>query len=156
MMEKWLGVLGLIIIAAAMLLIRFPSENDQGISYSGLLVSEDVRTYPVMVKVVPQDNGTIGVALQDYEMDFGILSQGMVARKTIRLDSGSEPVKVRVWPEGNISGIVNFSPSNFVLEGPREVEIAVTAKELGYYSGNIHISSAGSNYKWLRWVNQWL
>jgi len=119
-------------------------------------VSESVVTYPVMVEVVPYNNSTIGVALQDYELDFGILSQGMTARKTITLEDSGAPVKVRAWAEGEIADMVRLSRGEFLLEGPDSIEVSLEASGLGNHTGGLCISSRSPNYAWLRWITPWL
>ena len=154
-MNRWMGLLGVVVMIAAALLIRIPQENEQGVDYTGLLTSENVRAYHVMVRVVPPDNTTIGVALQDYELDFGILPQGTTARKSISLDS-DVPVRVRLWSDGNVSGILKFSNPDFVLEGTGSVELIMSAPDQGYYEGNVYISSRSPRLSWLRGLVPWI
>ena len=154
-MRKWVGLIGILLVLAGALLIRFPSEQDESVVYTGLLTSESVKEYPVYAKVVPMDSGEIGVALQDYELDFGVLSQGMRARKTMNLNS-EQPVKVSMWAEGNISSMVEFSRSGFVLEGNEPVEVSINASDTGSYSGTIYISSRSLNQEWMGWFVSWI
>jgi hypothetical protein len=153
---KWLGVLGLLIILAATFLIRFPAEEGQATKFTGLLISESVVGYPVMVEVVPPENRSIGVALQSHELDFGILSQGMKARKNISLEGPGVPVKVRAWADGEIAGMISLSRGEFLLEGPCSIEVSLEASELGNHTGTLYISTRSPNYGWMRWITPWL
>jgi hypothetical protein len=155
-MRKWFGVLGLLIILAAAFLIRLPVRSGNLTEFTGLLVSENVVEYPIIVEVVPYSNMTIGVALQNYELDFGILSQGMKARKTINLESPNVPVKVRAWADGDIAGMVGLSRSDFVLDGPGSIEVSVEAADLGNHTGRLFISARNPNYRWMGWITPWL
>ncbi len=155
-MNRWVGVLGLILIAAGIFLIRFPGQDEQGLVYTGLLVSERVVEYPIMVEIVPPDNNSMGIVLHYDELDFGILSRGMTARKNITMEGPGSPVKVRVWSEGNISSMVSFSKHDFTLEGPDSLEVVVNASEAGSYGGTVYISSRSTNYRWLRWMDSWV
>ena len=153
-MKKWIGVLGILLVLASLALIRIPEEGESGIIYSGMLVTERVLSYPVMVEIEDEYNGSIGVALENYELDFGLLSKGMVARKEIVLNSGENPVRVRVFSDGNISRLMEFDKTDFLLEeDPQKVTVKISADSAGYYSGNIHISSIIYNYRWLDWLN---
>jgi hypothetical protein len=154
-MGRLLGLAGIVLIFVGLSLIRFPVEGDEGIAYSGLFVSERTAEYPIYVEVVPIEEGEIGVSLEDQELDFGVLSQGMVARKTIKLESAS-PVRVMVWAEGNISDMVGFSSSDFVMDGSGEVEVSLEASGLGNYSGMVYISSRVPNYSWLGGLTPWI
>jgi hypothetical protein len=152
-MRRWIGLAGILIILVAAALIRFPEEISGGIVYTGLVATERVSSYPVYAKVVGPENDTIGIALQDYELDFGVLPQGVVARRTIDLGNDGSPVKVGLWSEGNISGILSFSKQDFILDGPESVEIIINATEQGSFSGTMFVSSRIYNYRWLDWLN---
>jgi hypothetical protein len=155
-MNKPAGALGIVLILAAVILIRIPSQSDSGMTFTGLLITENVADYEIMAQFVPAEEGEIGIALQEYELDYGTLSQGMNAKKTIRLESSSVPVKIRAWIDGDISGYADISKNDFVLNSPDVMEVGIRAGNVGNYSGTLHISSRGFNYHWLRWMTQWL
>ncbi len=154
-MKVWLGIAGLVFLFAAAFLIRIPVETEGGIQHTGLLVIEDIREYPASVEVVATTNSDIGVALEEGELDFGILSEGMKAHKTIQLSSSS-PVRIRAWAEGNISDIISFESQSFILDGPGSLEMTVDAAEQGSYSGTILLSSSGFRSAWLSWLNGYI
>ncbi len=153
-MNRWFGVLGLVIILAAAFLIRFPGQ-ERGL-FTGLLVSESVTEYPLIVEVVPYQDRSIGIALQDNELDFGVLSQGMTARKTIKLESPGVPVRIRAWAEGGIAGMVELSRTEFLLNGPGSIEVSLKASDVGNYTGTLCISSGSAKYGWLGWITPWI
>lgn len=155
-MNRWFGVLGLVIILLAAFIIRFPGQEGDATTFTGLFVSESIARYPVMVEVVPYDEAAIGIALDDYELDFGILSQGMVARKTVNLDNHGVPVRVRAWVEGNISGMAGLSRDDFILKSPGSIEVRLEASEPGNYTGTLFISTSRPNYRWMGWVTPWI
>jgi hypothetical protein len=153
---KWYGLLGVVLIIAAAFLIRIPHKDGQAAEFTGLFLSERVVEYPIMVEVVPYDNNTIGVALQDYELDFGILSQGMKARRELQLDSRGAQVKVNAWAEGDIADLVTISKNGFILNGKDSLEVGVEATEVGNHSGTLFLSSRAVNYKWMGWLTAWV
>ncbi len=155
-MKAWLGVAGIILVAAAVLLIRIPTETDSGMRYTGLLVSERVMEYPISVSVVSGGERDIGVALQDSELDFGRLVMGMVARKSMSLQGDGSLVSVRLWPEGNISPMVSFSHDSILLKEDQEVEVIVNATKQGSFSGRVMISVSRPSAGWLGGLVQWL
>jgi hypothetical protein len=154
-MGKWLGVFGIVLILIGALLIRFPVDDGEGVVYTGLFVSQNIVEYPVLVEVVPSSERNIGVSLEDYELDFGVLAKGLVAHKSINLES-EKPVRVRIWADGNISGMVDISKPDFVLDGPDSVEISLNATDTGSYSGSIIISTSILNYPWLEGFTPWI
>ena len=148
-----LGVIGIVLILAAAFFIRLPDAGEQGIMYTGLLITERVVEYPITVQIIEPGSEEIGVALEYDELDFGILQQGMVARKEINLGSNDMPVKVSIWATGDIKGMVSFSSTEVYLDGPDSVEVRIDASETGNFSGNVMFSSRVYNYRWLDWAN---
>jgi hypothetical protein len=84
-----------------------------------------------------------------------MLPQGTTARKSVSLES-EVPVRVRLWSDGNVSGILGFSSPDFVLEGPGSVELIMNAREQGHYEGNVYISSKSPRLSWLRGLVSWI
>lgn len=153
-MRLWLVVLALVMVAAVAILAGLPGEGGSG--FTGMMVSERVLEYSMRVEVLPEENMTMGIALQDYELDFGILSRGMTARKRIDIRDPGIPVKVRVWVIGDIAGMAELSREEFLLEGPGSLEVRLRASEPGNSTGRLFISVRNANHRWMGWITPWL
>ena len=151
-MKTKLIVSAVILILVFIFLHRTYGRGPDGsLVMTGFFVSEKTMEYPVSVRVTEQA-GNIGLALEEHELDYGIVPQGSLVTKYISINNRGGPAKIRMAVIGNISGFVSFDRNNFILEGSQNISIILDAQEPGNFSGVLKVSAAKPRHGWLNWM----
>ncbi len=145
-------VAAIAIALSAISLVEFPvssssnngaaTENRQSLFFESICTS-----YPAYVNVTSvseSQNISIGFDISSKELDFGTLPGGSISRKFLHISNpSSRRARIMVEASGSISGIIDFSNSDFLMDPGASVDIrasiAPEASESGVYSGEVTI-----------------
>ena len=112
-------VLAVAILASFGAFYRYDVETTgNSVSSSGFFASESVVSYRMNCSVVETESEEmqIGIAVQTYEMDFGVLPVGTGATKYINLTNNEPmPVKISLSVDGSIEPFVEINENNYIL-----------------------------------------
>jgi len=105
--------------------------------------------YPANVEIIqtkPEEQGiSIGIAVDPWNLNFGILPVGSNGRRFIDLSNLQDrAVKVKLEVYGNISPMVSFSKNNFILRKGKNSTVDIMARTTtetipGNYTGEIDV-----------------
>lgn len=104
--------------------------------------------YPSFVEIAKKQEGgniLIGLAVDPWNLNFGIVQIGNVGRRFIELfNNQDDDVKVMLETYGNISSMVKFDKNNFILSKSTNstvtIELQSTEKTMpGNYTGKIDV-----------------
>lgn len=101
-------------------------------------VSLDANKYQAQVRVI-EGEGKVGVNPTTEKLDFGDLSRGTSAVRTVTIQNGSVvPMYVAIITFGGISDLMKFEKNNFVLHTDEEQKVEFTV----YMPASAQINSA--------------
>jgi len=118
----------------------------------------EIVRYPSNVMILEQkktDKINVGLTGDPWNINFGILSSGMIGERYINLANyKEEPFHVRLVSHGNISSMISFSSNDMVLRKGDEVKLTVflntsISTSPGNYTGEIDIITEKSKIPFL-------
>ncbi len=139
-----------VIIVAALLgsgLVLLPEggravENHTTEHREFLLFSVETTRYPANASLAAlEPNVTLGVTVEGWNLNFGSFPRFSTARRFLELQNPSVvPAKVMLFGAGNISSMIGFSETVFILSPgeARNVSVILTGSSpIGNYTGSI-------------------
>ena len=153
-------MMGVLIIFSGLLFLENPKETITGnaVIKEGTFFREEITSYPAKIYVT-ENQSRLGMSVDTFHLDFGIVPVGSFTTKTITLKNDDERTsKVEVEVNGDISDLIEFNKNNFLLKGFEETEIKVKAigRRPGNYTGEVSIKIVKSNYKELGVLLPWI
>jgi len=151
-------ITGVLIIIAIFYLAFFYSSSEQisenTMEYTGLFIGRRLTQYPMIAEVTEPGGNVYGIAAEE-KLNFGRIPAGNDIRKMLNLNNDDDPVKIRVFAEGDIAPFILVSNNNFILEGEQEIEITFKSADTGNFSGILNVE-ATTPMNWLGgWFLQW-
>jgi len=121
-------------------------ENRTVLTKSDSFYNYEITKYPSKIEIVDlrfkNIGNKIGLSVDSWIFDFGIIPIGGSVKKTINFESIEDKSKVKLIAFGNISSMITFSKNNFYLKGNDKVDVLLNITEspqLGNYTGEIDI-----------------
>ncbi|MBN2042440.1 MAG: hypothetical protein JW754_01390 [Candidatus Aenigmarchaeota archaeon] len=143
MKARMLIVAVLLVIIAALLLYR-------NIEYSETV-------YPINMQVIePDESGMkFGISVDPDLLNFGKVPEGSSSEKAITIRNPEDaPVKIRMYPSGDISEYISFEKNDFVINKNQEEKVYIRAegKTAGNFTGSLVITAGTVGSGWLEWM----
>jgi len=153
-LKKEITIFSIIMIIFLFIVFSEPSEPKELVSedkailnYSSLLFDYKIIRYPTSVEIISseEENINLGFVTDPWNLKFGTVpGNGSSVNRYINVKNLRESYsKIRLKAYGNITPLVNFSRSDFVLNENESIAIEVTlytdSAEFGNYSGEIDV-----------------
>jgi len=123
--------------------------------YENSIFTYEVIRFPTFVDIIDftDDDLTIGISNDPYNLGFGIIPVGSMGKRVIRVDNNETiPSKVKIMKNGNISSFLEIGEDVFVLGMNETKSVDVQLKtgedtEIGTYTGVIDLIIVKPKYK---------
>ncbi len=108
-----------------------------------------------IIKLMDKSNITVGMTVDPWNLNFGVVPIGVESRRFINLANYKEEnYKVEIHAYGNISPMISFDRNNIILHKNDELKITVSlnstlSTEIGNFTGEIDIVSKGAKFSFL-------
>ena len=133
-------------------------ENRTVTNFTNLFYDYEISKYYSDVEIIPLDNGEnveIGFVSDTWNLRFGKLpGMGSYTKREMTLTNKNEfPSRIILKAYGNVSPLVVFNTSDFVLGGGEQITIDIYCfannTGIGIYSGEIDIISKRPKYQFI-------
>lgn len=153
------AIFGLALVLLVLIMIAYASigptepanyvNNKTYSNFSNLIYSYEILRYPSSVEIVDFDklkeNMTLGFATDSWNINFGSIPGNgtFVERKVEFSNKKDSPTKVDLKSYGNITPLIHFSQSSFILEPGEKVSVGIylfsNNTDFGNYSGEVDV-----------------
>lgn len=162
-----LVLLVLLVILLGFLISEFSSTPKEFVTELTTSRSEDlfftyeITKYPSYVEIVqyrPESDILIGVSVDPWDLNFGILSNVTRGRKYLILSNlEGENAKISLKSYGNISSMITFEKNDFIIHKNENMTITVFIKPLdttkpGNYTGEVDVIAKIPKYDFMYYL----
>jgi len=135
-----------------------PRENRTFERKEGIFFNKEITIYPSNVEIVEylpnQSKLQIGVTIETWNINFGVLPEGVDGRRYLNLDNIEEGrYKILIKSAGNISSMINIDEDEFYLSPGEYRQVPVflntTGSKSGNYTGEIAVITIIPKYSFL-------
>ncbi len=163
-------VLLLIVLVATLVIFLFTISNPPRAefvknmtseSYGDLFFTYQVTRYQSDAEV-SNNQTVVGITIDPWNLNFGIISSGGGGRRSIVLSNMQEKAsRVDMQAYGNITPMVEFKKNNFVLHSNENVTVEIRFRAanntaVGNYTGEIDVVIRKPRYDFLYGLLGWL
>lgn len=146
------AVLAPVILSQQGPLVQLAQEKSFEVD-DGFFYRTEITRLPAHLEIT-ENESRIGLSVEPYMLEFGILPKNITATKQIDIANKKDgPVKVKFRVYGNISPFIEIS-KDFILDSQANTSVMVKAKgeDVGAYTGEVRMIVKRPKNGWAEWL----